>query len=143
MQIFSHFLLRGSPQWLVAAIVTHTIAFPTRTGFMVNVTFFTKNARNCANCAEVWRAQLRAAPRSCSCLALVILRVLARITAPSLTAPLTAPVYTRLYSLRLSCRIVSFTAANTNLMFSVSAISTQCQNQFQLYATLHFIIDGY
>lgn len=29
-------------------------------------------------------------------------------------------VYTRLYSLRFSCKIVSLTAANTNLMFSVS-----------------------
>ena len=28
--------------------------------------------------------------------------------------------YTRLYSFRFSCRIVSFTAANTNLIFSVS-----------------------
>lgn len=28
--------------------------------------------------------------------------------------------YTRLYSLRLDCSMVSFTAAKTNLMFSVS-----------------------
>lgn len=28
--------------------------------------------------------------------------------------------YTRLYSFKFSCRMVSFTAANTNLMFSVS-----------------------
>jgi len=32
----------------------------------------------------------------------------------------TLALYTRLYSFKLSCRIVSFTAANTNRMFSVS-----------------------
>jgi len=32
----------------------------------------------------------------------------------------TMPPYTKLYSFRFSCRMVSFTAAKTNLMFSVS-----------------------
>lgn len=31
-------------------------------------------------------------------------------------------IYTRLYSFRLDCKMVSLTAANTNLMFSVSEI---------------------
>lgn len=35
--------------------------------------------------------------------------------------------YTRLYSFRLSCRMVSFTAANTNLIFSVSVAHVKCE----------------
>lgn len=36
-------------------------------------------------------------------------------------------VQTKLYSFRLDCNIVSFTAANTNLMFSVSVAHVKCE----------------
>lgn len=35
--------------------------------------------------------------------------------------------HTRLYSLRLSCRMVSLTAANTKRMFSVSVAHVKCE----------------
>jgi len=35
-------------------------------------------------------------------------------------------VQTKLYSFRFDCKIVSFTAANTNLMFSVSKKESKC-----------------
>ena len=41
------------------------------------------------------------------------------------------PSHTRLYSFRFSCRMVSFTAANTKRMFSVSA--TTQNGSFQFY----------
>lgn len=44
------------------------------------------------------------------------------------TRRLEATRYTRLYSLRLCCRIVSFTAANTKRMFSVSETHTVGRN---------------
>lgn len=37
------------------------------------------------------------------------------------------PPYTKLYSLRFDCKIVSFTAANTNRMFSVSVAHVKCE----------------
>lgn len=36
-------------------------------------------------------------------------------------------VQTKLYSFRLDCSIVSFTAANTNLIFSVSVAHVKCE----------------